>query len=85
MWPRSLRADVLGEACWDPGAQRFTSFELVAIGARTGRTTFNGRAREEQGSEHRIGFLFRTAPQGDRVAPTFVNLYRAPWVKKPAR
>ena len=82
-WPRSVRTRVVGEATWDPEARRFDRFELVAVGTRTGRTTFNGRAREEQGSEHRIGFLLRVAPPGDRVAPTFVNLYDVPWIKTP--
>jgi hypothetical protein len=82
-WPRSLRARVAGEAKWDPAAGRFVQFDLVAVGTRRGRTTFNGRGREEVDSEHGIGFLLRIAPTGDRVAPTFVNLYDVPWVKTP--
>jgi len=81
IWPRSLQADVIGEARWNQATARFESFELVAIGTRIGRTTFNGRAREQAGSEHRIGFLLRIAPDDYRVAPTFVNLYGTSWIK----
>lgn len=82
-WPRSLRVRVQGEAAWDPAARRFRRFELVAVGVRRGRTTFNGRASEAPDSEHGVGFLLRPAPAGDRVAPTFVNLYDVPWIKTP--
>ncbi|MEC8653037.1 MAG: hypothetical protein VXY92_10795 [Planctomycetota bacterium] len=82
-WPRSLAVKLAGEARWDAAARRFSSFELVAIGSRSGRTTFNGRAQEEPGSEHGIGFLLQIAPSDHRVAPTYVNLYGAPWVKMP--
>lgn len=85
VWPRSLRTAIAGQARWNVKAARFASFGLVAIGSRVGRTTFNGRAREEAGSEHRIGFLLRMAPPGYRVAPTFVNLYGARWIKMPKR
>ena len=85
VWPRSLRTRIAGQARWNARQARFTSFELVAIGTRVGRTTFNGRAREEAGKEHRIGFLLRKAPRSYRVAPTFVNLYGARWIKMPKR
>lgn len=82
-WPRSLAVGLAGEARWDARTRRFQSLDLVAIGRRSGRTTFNGRSREEPESEHGIGFLLRIAPPGHRVAPTYVNLYEAPWVKMP--
>lgn len=83
VWPRSLQTEIVGEARWNQKRGRFDAFELVAIGSRIGRTTFNGRAREEAGSTHRIGFLLRMAPDDYRVAPTFVNLYGARWIKMP--
>ena len=61
------------------------AFELVALGTRRGRTAFNGRAREEAASMHRIGFALRLAPAEFRVAPTFVNVYDADWVTHPAK
>lgn len=82
-WPRSMATEVLGQARWNATERRFESFELVALGTRTGRTTFNGRAREAEGSSHRVGFLLRCAPPGLRVAPTFVNLYGVDWITTP--
>lgn len=82
-WPRRVHVRVAGRASWDPEARRFRRFDLVAVGARRGRTTFNGRGREADGGEHGVGFLLRIAPAGDRVAPTFVNLYDVPWIKTP--
>ncbi len=82
-WPRSVTALLRGRATWDARRRRFASFELVALAERTGRTTFNGRSREEEGDAPRIGFLFRLAPTELRVAPTFVNLYGARWIKMP--
>ena len=82
-WPRSVRLELLGTARWDARRARFDSFQLVAIGTRRGRTTFNGRAGEDPEDLHAIGFLLRMAQPGHRVAPTYVNLYDAAWVKMP--
>jgi hypothetical protein len=85
-WPRRLATRLAGRATYDTGRASFVTFELVAIGERHGRTTFNGRHTEDgEDSEvnHRIGFLLRLAPIGWRVAPTFVNLYGAEWVVSP--
>ncbi|MCK5941824.1 MAG: hypothetical protein KAI24_07660, partial [Planctomycetes bacterium] len=84
-WPRSVRTELLGEAVWDREQRRFVRFELVALGERTGRTTFNGRSREPQDTPRAIGFLLRLAPEGYRVAPTFVNLYGVSWIAMPAK
>jgi len=82
-WPRSLSTNIIGEARWDATRERFLSFELVAIGARKGRTTFNGRHREQNAAPHGIGFFLKIAPRDHRVAPTYINLYGAAWVKMP--
>ena len=79
---RRLNCQVSGKATFDRHANRFTSFELVAIGERQGRTTFNGRANEEPGSKHQIGFLLRIADVRYRVAPTFINMYDVQWVTR---
>lgn len=78
-WPRSMRTELRGTARWDRTARRFTAFELVAIGERQGRTTFNGRRRDS--GRGPIGFVFELAPPCWRVAPTFINLYDVPWVQ----
>lgn len=84
-YPRQLSCRMFGKATFDRDTKRFTSFELVAVGERQGRTTFNGRAKEEPNSSHRIGFLLRLAAKTYRVAPTFINTYGAKWVVRPKR
>lgn len=82
-WPRRVETDLLGSAVYDRAAGRFVSFELVALGWRKGRTGLNGRSREKGEEARRIGFLIRLAPEGWRVAPTFINVYDADWVVQP--
>ena len=82
-WPRSVETDLLGSAVYDRATGRFVAFELVALGWRKGRTGLNGRYREKGEEPRRIGFLIRLAPEGWRVAPTFINVYDADWVVQP--
>jgi len=84
-WPRTMQTSIFGHATYDRGTRRFTKFELVATGTRTGRTAFNGRSKEEPQSTHGIGFLLRLAKPSYRVAPTFVNMYGAKWVVPPPK
>ena len=82
-WPRSIETSVLGTARYDAVAGRFVTFEMVAIGRRTGRTGFNGRSREDDQEPRGIGFLLRLAAPDWRVAPTFINVYQASWIVQP--
>lgn len=79
-WPRSITTHVLGRATWDPLARRFRSFQLVALGIRHGTTGLNGRP---EGSSGPIGFAFELAEDvpAERVAPGFVDVYDAPWIR----
>ncbi|MFT5287138.1 MAG: hypothetical protein ACI8TQ_003317 [Planctomycetota bacterium] len=78
-WPRSIETQVLGRATYSTSEERFKSFELLALGERTGRTQLNGR-RDEFGT---IGFSFVLAGDSpsDRVAPGFIHVYDAPWIE----
>ncbi len=76
-----MRTRLRGLATYDLKKERFVSFELVALGVRTGRTQFNGR-RNDPGPT-RVGFLFHLAPTGWRIPPAFVNVYEVAWVKRP--
>ena len=82
-WPRQLSTRLFGKATFDRDSGRFTAFELVATGKRQGRSAFNGRHREATDTSHPIGFLLRLAPPSYRIAPTFINMYDAPWVTMP--
>ena len=84
-FPRFLSCEIFGNATFDRDTERFTSFELVATGERQGRTTFNGRAKDEPDSIHQIGFLLQLADESYRVAPTFINMYGVKWVAGPKR
>lgn len=83
VYPRAMTTEVLGKATWDDDLKRFTAFELVALGERTGRTRFNGRGDDIGPAP--IGFSFRLAPPGpaERVPPAFIDIYPAGWVVRP--
>ncbi len=78
---RSLRTQILGKATFDSKANSFVAFQLVALGERKGRTGLNGRGSDV--GPRGIGFSFRLANKHWRVAPTFINVYGASWVKMP--
>lgn len=72
---RGFETRVLGRAIFDLREERFTAFEMVAIGTRWGGTQFNGRADDLGPSP--IGVLFTLAGGGpaDRVAPAAIRQY----------
>lgn len=84
-WPHSIRTLIHGEARYDLARGQFTSFDVVALGSRRGRTVMNGRGRDQDGDQRPIGFALSLAPAGHRVAPTFINVYNADWVQQPGR
>lgn len=73
-----LEMKLLGNATYDRKKERFTKFELVAVGSRWGGTQLNGRGRDAE--EAPIGILFTLAEDTpcQRVAPAFSShrLYR---------
>ncbi|MGI9517622.1 MAG: hypothetical protein ACR2NP_11285 [Pirellulaceae bacterium] len=82
--PHGIRTQLLGQATWNPNARRFSSFEIVAVGTRWGRTVFNGR--RSQLEESPVGFVIQLTPaDAPLVAPSFLWGYRAAWVKGPPR
>ncbi|MDH3590730.1 MAG: hypothetical protein OER88_02560 [Planctomycetota bacterium] len=81
-YPRTLTTRLLGTARYDFKVDRFTSFELIALGTRTGRTGNCGRNKKDPPATP-IGFYFRLAKPGVRIAPTFLEFYPAQWVKRP--
>ncbi len=82
-YPRSIALKLAGTASYDTATERFTSFELIAVGHRRGRTQFNGRSGPDDAGE--MGFVFELVREGpsSKVSPSFVDLYRkfgATWV-----
>ena len=80
-YPRTMRTTLLGHAIYDTQAGKFTEFELVAIGTRTGRTGNSGRGKDPKPTP--IGFAFTLAKPGVRVPPTFLQFYPDAMVKRP--
>lgn len=78
-FPHRIATELCGTATVDLAAGTILDIELVAIGVREGRTTFNGRGRDLGPSP--IGFHLAPAP--DRLAPTFASLYGVDWIPRP--
>ena len=69
--PRSMVLDYGGTATWDGAAGRFTAFDLMAAGHRTGRGRFNARSWDADGSQ--VGYVLRRAPpDAPRIAPAWI-------------
>ncbi len=78
-----MKTNIIGEAEYDLNRNKFTEFEMVAIGKRYGKTKFNSRQSNTESSY--VGFLFSLAENGkaDKIAPAFVDIYNADWIVKP--
>jgi hypothetical protein len=78
-----MQTNLLGKASYDLGLEKFTEFEMVAIGKRHGKTENNGRQNSPDSGY--IGFLFTLAKgdPSDRIAPAFVDVYNADWIIQP--
>jgi hypothetical protein len=72
---RGFEAEILGMGLYDRASERFTVFELVAIGTRWGGTQYNERGDDLGPSP--MGLLFRLAGDtpADRVPPAHFWAY----------
>lgn len=68
---RGMEVRILGRATWDQG--RFTSFEVVVVGERWGRSN----ARREDSGRRGVGYVYQLAGDRtvDRVAPAYFGAY----------
>ncbi len=74
-----IDCDVMGTATWSAAEQRFTAFQLVAVGRRWGRTENNARGRDVA-----AGLLsFHVRSTESRIPPAFASVYDAPWLEHP--
>ena len=73
--PRGVGTHFRGYATFDLERERFTDFDLLALGARWGAAGFNGRSRDLAPSP--FGMVLQLAPDrpSDRVPPAFFQLY----------
>jgi hypothetical protein len=81
LYARSLNTELIGKAVFDRDDKKFRSFEIVAIGARTGRTRFNDRRSQMAATP--IGFVFELAePDAAPVVPGIIWSYDADWIRR---
>ena len=78
-----IETNLLGQDTYNLGLEKFTEFEMVAIGKRNGKTRHNGRQNSPDTGY--VGFLFTLAGNkpSDRIAPAFVDVYNADWIIQP--
>ncbi len=79
----SISTNILGKAIYDTNKNSFTQFDLVVIGNWKGKTENNGRKfGPELGT---IGMQYNLAEDipSNKIAPTFIDMYNADWVKHP--
>lgn len=77
---RGVQSKLLGSATWNKNSQRFTGFQMLAVGTRFGGA-YVGRKPDDWG-EHPIGFSFvlGNSSQAEQIAPEFPDRY--PWLNK---
>lgn len=73
MHERGVEMSLLGYATFATDTQRFTSFELIALGTRWGGTKYNGRSSDLDPAA--MGILFTLAPDDVPVAPAYIWEY----------
>ena len=79
-YPRGVVTNLIGDATFDKTRANFTSFNMVAIGKRRGRTKFNDRVAQQ--GESPIGYSFQlSTPQEPTVIPGIIWGYDASWMK----
>jgi hypothetical protein len=74
---RGVDATLEGRAIYDRNAQRFVSFELLALSQRWGGNAYNGRLDERDFGPAPLGFMLTLAGDSaaERVPPMFFRFY----------
>ena len=79
----SININLIGQATYNITKELFTEFELVAIGRWIGKTENNGRNWGPDSGKIGIYYQLGVDSPIDRIAPAFVDLYNADWIKQP--
>jgi hypothetical protein len=72
---RGQEMRLLGKATYDRKAQRFTAFEMVAVGTRFGSTQYNGRRDDLDPNPIGSAFTLAADSPTERVAPAHLRAY----------
>jgi hypothetical protein len=75
---RGVDARLEGQAVYDLKAERFVSFELLAVSERWGGNAYNGRLDERDFGPTSMGIVLQLAGDGaaERVPPLYFKSYR---------
>ncbi|MBL8860026.1 MAG: hypothetical protein JNL28_16070 [Planctomycetes bacterium] len=81
---RGVSAQLTGRAVFDWATHRFVEFRMVALGEAWGGSGLNGR-RADVATRHPLAWRFTLVGDtpADRIAPAFVDIYGAAWVRRP--
>ncbi len=66
---RGFDAKLLGYLSFDPQAERFSRFDLVAVGSRWGATTFNNRREDVEPAPMGVAMTIAGRAERDRTPP----------------
>jgi hypothetical protein len=72
---RGFDMRLLGKGTYDLKAQRFTAFEMLALGNRWGGTQFNRRYGDQDPNGIGIAFTLGDGSSTERVAPAYLSSY----------
>lgn len=72
---RGYESKLAGRAIWDPRKERFTSFELVAVGDRWGAGNCNQRNNDTARAPMGIALVMAGNQPADRICPAFISHY----------
>ncbi len=76
--PRGVVTSLVGSAIYSKSKQRFSKFEMTAVGYRWGRTAFNGRRRGPKTNP--VGFAIELAPADEPAnVPGLFYDYEVDW------
>ena len=79
-----IKTQVLGSATFDKTVNQFTEFELVVLGKWFGKTQNNGRKLGPDQGNIGIFYTISNNIETSIIAPAFVDMYNADWIKKPS-
>ena len=72
---RGYESKLIGRATWDPRKEKFTSFELVAVGDRWGAGNCNQRNDDIARAPMGVAMILAGGQPADRVCPAFISQY----------
>ncbi len=72
---RGYESKLRGRATWDPRKEKFTVFELVAVGDRWGAGNCNQRNDDTARAPMGVAMILAGDQPADRVCPAFISKY----------